>query len=134
MKIYNEKEQAQQIKIQNVQIEKRGTRKWNRAKSCVQGDKQIKKWNKGSGDLRARSHPAKFPTCEKELKKNLEPSVVVHAFIPRTDKAEVSRYLKASLVYRASSRTVQAQEVTETMENRKLVKVSLKKGAMFQPQ
>ena len=67
-------------KIKNVQFEeKRGTRKWNRAKSCVQGDKWIKKWNKGSGDLRARSHPAKFPACEKELKINLEP-----AFNPST--------------------------------------------------
>jgi len=24
------------------------------------------KWNKGNGDPRARSHPGKFPTCEKE--------------------------------------------------------------------
>ena len=73
IKIYNEKEQAEQIKIQNVQIEKRSTRKWDRAKSCVQGDKQIKKWNKGSGDLRARyHHPGKFPTCEKKLKESLE--------------------------------------------------------------
>ena len=41
--IYNEKEQAEQVKIQNVQIEgKKGTRKWNGFKSCVQGDKQIK--------------------------------------------------------------------------------------------
>ena len=37
---------------------------------CVPKDKQIKKWNKGSGDLREKSHPAKFPTCEKKLKKN----------------------------------------------------------------
>jgi len=29
------------------------------------------KWNKGSGDLRARPHPAKLPTCEKESKKSL---------------------------------------------------------------
>ena len=28
-------------------------------------------WNKGSGDLTARLHPAKLLTCEKELKKNL---------------------------------------------------------------
>ena len=59
MKIYNEKEQG------NVQFEgKRNTRKWNGAKSCAQGHKQSKKRYKGSGDLRARSHPAEFPTCE----------------------------------------------------------------------
>ena len=44
MKMYNEKEQAEQGKIQNVQFEeKRGTRTLSGAKSCVQGDRQIKK-------------------------------------------------------------------------------------------
>jgi hypothetical protein len=77
MKIYNEKEQAEQEKIENLQFEeKRHTRKYNIVKSCVQGEKQIKeihnvKWIKGSGDLRARSHPAKLPTCERGLKKSL---------------------------------------------------------------
>ena len=62
MKIYNEEEQ------ENVKFEeKRSTRKQNGVKSCIQGDKQIKKWNKGNGDLRERSHPA-IPSCEKELK------------------------------------------------------------------
>ena len=42
MKIYNEKEQAEQIKMHNVQSEDRNTRKWNGAKFCVQGDKQMK--------------------------------------------------------------------------------------------
>ena len=66
MKIYNEKEQAEQGKIQNVIFEKeRNTRTWNAAKSCVQGDKQIKKRNKGSGDLSIRPHPAKLPTYKK---------------------------------------------------------------------
>ena len=69
--------------------EKRGTRKWNGAKSCVQGDDHIKeksdaKWNKGSGDFRARSHPAKLPTCEKELKGSLGSGVVLHTFSPST--------------------------------------------------
>ena len=41
MKIYNEKKQTEQDKLQNVQIEKRSTRKWNGAKSCVQEDTQI---------------------------------------------------------------------------------------------
>ena len=29
---------------------KRSTRHWSEAKSCIQGDEQRKKWNKGSGD------------------------------------------------------------------------------------
>ena len=29
------------------------------------------KWNKGSGGGRTRPHPAKLPTCEKELEKSL---------------------------------------------------------------
>lgn len=46
------------------------------AKFCAQEDKIVTgkadaKWSKGSGDLRARLQPAKFPTCRKELKKNL---------------------------------------------------------------
>jgi hypothetical protein len=49
---------------------RREARKWNEAKSYVQGDKQIKekpdvKWNEGSSALSTRSHPAK-PTFEKE--------------------------------------------------------------------
>ena len=32
--------------------------------------KEIRKWNKGSGDLRVRSHPPKLPICGKELKKS----------------------------------------------------------------
>ena len=46
---------------------KRITGKWNGAKSYVQGDKQIKTWNKGIGDLMARSYPAKFLNCRKEF-------------------------------------------------------------------
>ena len=65
MKIYYDKEQTEQGKTFE---KKKNTRKWNGAKSCVQGNKQIKKWNKGSGDLRARSHPAKFPIVKKNLK------------------------------------------------------------------
>lgn len=38
--------------------------------------------NKGSGDLRARSHLAKFPTCRKTLKKSLELGVVGTLLIP----------------------------------------------------
>ena len=60
----------------------------NEGKYCDQRDKQIKKWTIGIGDLRARSHPDKFPICGKELKKSLEPLVVVLAFNPSPQKAE----------------------------------------------
>ena len=73
--------------MQNVNFEeKKNTRNWNHVKSYVQEDKQIKKWNKGSGDLRARSHPAKFPIFEKKLKKSLETGVAVYPFNPSTGK------------------------------------------------
>ena len=47
-----------------------------RSKSSAQGDKKLKerpvsKWNKGSGNLRARPHADDLPTPEKELKKIL---------------------------------------------------------------
>lgn len=73
MKIYNE-EKAEFGKLQNINFElKKSTRKWTGAMSHVQGAKWIEKWNKGSGDLRARSHLTKFPTCGgKNLKKCLE--------------------------------------------------------------
>lgn len=80
-----EKEQAEQDKLQNVNFdEKKSTRKWNGTKSCVQGDKQIKKWKKGSGDLRAGSHPAKW----KETKEKLRARCGGHTFNPNTGKAE----------------------------------------------
>jgi hypothetical protein len=61
MQIYNEKEQAEQGKIQNEK--KRGTMK------CKQiNEKADAVWNKGSGDLRAKCHPDMLPTYEKELK------------------------------------------------------------------
>jgi hypothetical protein len=47
-------------------------------------------WNKGSGDLRERSHTAKLSTAEQELKKSLEPVVVVHAFSPSTSEGTKS--------------------------------------------
>ena len=79
MKLYNEKKQTGQRKIFE---DKRSTRKWNGAKSYVQGDKQIKKWNKGSpGHLRPRSHPTKFPTWVKELNKRLELGTMGHTLI-----------------------------------------------------
>ena len=61
MQIYNEKEQSEQ----SVQFEEK------RNTGGKSTEKPDAKWNKGSGDLRARPHPAKLPTCEKELKKSL---------------------------------------------------------------
>ena len=58
MKIYNENKQSKVRKLQNVQHkEKRGNKKWNGGKSCVQGGKWFVekldvKQNKGRGDLR----------------------------------------------------------------------------------
>ena len=65
MEIYNEKKKAVQGKI----FRRKRTSE-SRMESCVPGDKQIKNLSKWSSDLRARSHPVKFPVCEKELKKN----------------------------------------------------------------
>ena len=57
--------------MQDIQFEgKKNTSKWDGTRSCVQGDKQIKRWNQEHGIFRARSQPAKFPNCEKEFKKN----------------------------------------------------------------
>lgn len=53
---------AEHEKLQNVNFEEKITRKWNEVKSYVKRDKFIKKWNKGSGDFRARSYPDKFTT------------------------------------------------------------------------
>ena len=79
MKIYNEKEQAEQGKLQNVNFEeKKSTKKWNRDKFWVQGDTWMKKWNKGSGVLREKSHTAEFPSCGQELKKVSELVMVGH--------------------------------------------------------
>lgn len=59
-------------KGKSLRIQKKGTRKWSEAKSFVQGEKQFKKWNKESGDLKEIIHPAKFPTCVEELRRSLE--------------------------------------------------------------
>ena len=84
IKTYNEKKLTEQRKTQNNSKfeEKRSTRKLNEAKSYIKGDKQIKKWKTGSGGLRAKSHPARFPVCEKGLNKSSELAVVSTALIP----------------------------------------------------
>ena len=45
------------------------------------------KWDKGSGDLRVRFYPAKFPSSEKKFKKSLELDVVAHTFNPSTRRS-----------------------------------------------
>ena len=75
-----------------------GTRKWHRKSYGLCSWRQIEekpgvRWNKGSGDLRARSYPAKLPTCKKELKNSLESGMVAHTFNPSTQETEASRSL-----------------------------------------
>ena len=71
MQIYNEKEQAEQGKIQNVQFEeKRSTREFNGAESSAQGVKMLFKESLMLNGIKGvvTSHPAKLPTCEKGIK------------------------------------------------------------------
>lgn len=44
-----------------------------------------------SGDLNARSHTAKFLSCEIELKNSLSPCMVVHTFNPSTPEIKAHR-------------------------------------------
>lgn len=77
--------------MQHVQFsEKRGSRKCKSIK-----EKSSAKGNKGSGDLRARLHPANFPICakklkrhEKEIYKSVGPTMVLHTFYPSTEGTE----------------------------------------------
>jgi hypothetical protein len=57
-------------------------------------EKPDSKWNKGSRDLRARSHPDKLSTCERELMKSLGTGMMVHTFNPSTWKAEAGGMLR----------------------------------------
>lgn len=129
MKIYDENKQIEKDKLQNLKLKEKGNmRKWNRAKSSVQGDKQIKKFNKTNGDLRAGSYPAKFPTFAKELKKSLEQGIVVNDFRPSTDEVEAveadkSLSLKSALSTEQVSNSQYHQAIMVTMKNRDLIKV-----------
>lgn len=57
--------------------DKKETKKYNvGTKFCAKADENLKErtdtgWNKGGGDLRARLHPDKLLTCEKETKENM---------------------------------------------------------------
>ena len=76
--IYKEKEQAKQRKIQNVQFkELKGTRKWKGAKSCAQGNKQMKEKPDGGG-VKGVAASVQHPTqlsfhLWRELKQSLLP-------------------------------------------------------------
>lgn len=75
--LYNEEEQAAQRERWNIPFEEnRSTRNCNGAESSTQADEDFKekldaKWDKGSSDPWEILHPAKLPTYERELKKNL---------------------------------------------------------------
>ena len=62
-------------------------------------------------DLRASFHPAKFPTFAKQLKKNLDPGVVVIQSSTLEAKTDWQIFkIEISLFYRASSRTVELKQ------------------------
>ena len=92
MNICNEKEHAEQRKIQNR--EKRHHRSRMKLNPVFKEINRLKpgiKGNKGSSDLRARSYPVRLPTYEKELKNR----VVVYAFSSNTLETEASRSLSS---------------------------------------
>lgn len=70
IQIYNGKKKAEQGKLQNIKFEEKlRTGKWNEAKTCVQGDKQIK----GNTFVTLRmTHASLLLTCEKEQKEKLK--------------------------------------------------------------
>ena len=70
--------------------EERSNSKQNVARSCIQGAKQSKKWNKESDDLKARSHPAEFPIYEKAIKGKLQSGYADEhlKYKPNTPQAE----------------------------------------------
>lgn len=82
MQIYNNRRNLDEEKYKTVQFEeKNSTRKYNGVKSSAKGntvfkEKSNSKWDKYCGDLRSRPHPAKFTTCEKELKEKLSSKVM----------------------------------------------------------
>jgi hypothetical protein len=88
----------------------RGTRKWNGAKSYVQGDKPIENWNSVMNSCEDPMHNKCSP-CEKELKNSLGTGVVAHTFNWSTQKQRqmVSEFM-VSLVYRACFRTTKIKQ------------------------
>ena len=94
----------------------------------------IKKRNSASGKLTARFHTAKFPTCEKELKKSLKSSVVAHTFNPSTPEAEAGRSLSLRPAW--STEQVLGQPSLDNEGNHRKQKDGedeIEQGVMFQP-
>ena len=90
-----------------------------------------------SGDLRARSHPAKFPTYEKELKKlkksleNLKTGVVEHSLISALGKqSQVDVWLWGQSGLKSKFKDSQIYAV----KDKELLNMQLNKEAIFQPQ
>jgi hypothetical protein len=66
---------------------------------------------KRSGNLRARSHRAKFPSCKRELKNILGVGLVLMSLIPELRRKEIQiSEFKVSFVYRASSKTAKLKQ------------------------
>jgi hypothetical protein len=85
MKIYNGKNEAKLKKFKMYSLSREET------PGSAQRDKKFKempeaKWKKGSGNLRAKPHPAKLPKCEKESKKSSGLGAVVHPFNHRRQR------------------------------------------------
>ena len=58
----------------------------------------------------ARSHPAKLPSCEKELNKSLDLGMVAYGFNMSTQETEICRSLRSRSVYRAISRIAKLKQ------------------------
>jgi hypothetical protein len=65
--------------------------------------------------------------CLKKTKQM--PGVVAHAFNPSTWEAEAGKFLKASLVYKVSSRTARATQRNPVSKNKNKNKTVRKKGS-----
>ena len=83
MKIYNENEQYEKGNKQNVQFEEKMD-----TRSRIELNPVFKEINRLRNGIKGVVTPAKYPTCEKGLKKSLEPTMVVHTFNPSTQKAQ----------------------------------------------
>ena len=65
MQIYTEKKQAEEGKCKVYSLRRKGV-----PGSISRLKKSLRPRDKGSGDLRASPHPAKFPTCSEEVLKS----------------------------------------------------------------
>lgn len=73
MQAFGEKEKVGQVEIQNIHFGNKRSRGQIMVLRPVLKEKKCREklgpeWNKVSGGLGTRPHPAKLPTCEEELK------------------------------------------------------------------